>query len=191
MNHIDWNVVAALGSVASAIATITAVAVALFLALWPIQQERRRRQGNAHLVRTQLLAHLRLIRESLGPRSHPLDLVQREAFEPLQHLWMRADLLEAEELQPLNEAVGTLLVLRNRPTVNQRQVRWAQGLINQACMVLDQHHRKPCSKTNRYASGSSTSPFPWKVLSQDRRQPESASFGGRHEKPEPLYPAGA
>jgi hypothetical protein len=137
MTSAGWHTVAVLGILAFAAATFLATSVALFLGLWPTYRERRQRREQASLMRSQLLAHLKVIRESIAPRSHPLDSLQREAYDPLQYLWIQAHVLEAEELRLLNRAHALLLALRNRPSINQRETRMAQDLIDQTCMALE------------------------------------------------------
>jgi hypothetical protein len=137
MTSAGWNAVAVLGILAFVAATFFATSVALFLGLLPIYRERHQRREQASVLRSQLLAHLRVIRESIAPRSHPLDLLQREAYDPLQFLWIQAHVLEVEELRRLNRAHALLLTLRNRPSINQRETRMAQDLIDQTCMALE------------------------------------------------------
>jgi hypothetical protein len=139
MTSAGWNAVAVLGILAFVAATFFATSVALFLGLLPIYRERHQRREQASLMRSQLLAHLRVIRESIAPRSHPLDLLQREAYEPLQYLWIQAHVLEAEELRLFNRAHALLLTLRNRSSINQRETRMAQDLIDQTCMALERY----------------------------------------------------
>ena len=139
MNSAGWNAVALVGVLAFVGATCLATTIALFLGVWPIYREQRRRREQASLVRSQLLATLTVLGESIAPRSHPLDLLQREAYEPLQYLWMQAHLLEAEEWRLLSRTNATLLMLRNKPTVNHRQTRMAQDLIDQTCRTLERH----------------------------------------------------
>ncbi len=134
-----WSAVAAIGFLAFAAATFLATSVALFLGVWPVYRERRQRREQAALVRSQLLAHLTVIRDSIAPRSHPLDLLQREAYEPLQYLWVQAHLLDAEELQLLSRTNAMLLTLRNKPSINQRETRMAQDSIDRTCSVLERY----------------------------------------------------
>ncbi|HJU03747.1 MAG TPA: hypothetical protein VJ692_01245 [Nitrospiraceae bacterium] len=134
-----WTAVAAVGLLTFAVATFLATGVALFLSVWPVYRERRRRSEQATLVRSQLLAHLAVIRDFITPRSHPLDLLQREAYEPLQYLWVQAHLLEAEELQLLSRTQTMLLTLRNKPSLNQRETRMAQDSIDRTCSVLERY----------------------------------------------------
>ncbi|MGH7230049.1 MAG: hypothetical protein ACREJU_01650 [Nitrospiraceae bacterium] len=146
MSSAGWNAIAALGTLAFVAATFLATSVALFLGVWPIYREQRCRREQGSLVRSQLLAHLKVIRESICPRSHPLDLLQREAYEPLQCLWIQAHLLELDEWRLLHRSTALLLVLRNRPTLNQRETRMAQDLIDQTCMALERYDLALCSE---------------------------------------------
>ena len=146
MSSVSWNALSALGLLAFVAATFLAISIALVLALWPIVRERRRRTAQASLVRSQFLAHLKVLRESVMPRSHPLDLLQRDAYEPLHYLWMQTHLLEAEKLRLLNRCNVMLLTLRNRASVNQRETRMAEDLIDQAVAVLERYDLEAASQ---------------------------------------------
>jgi hypothetical protein len=119
-----------------AVATCLAAGTALWIALHLMNRQRRLEERKASVLRAQLLAHFRAIREFIAPRSRPLDLLQKEMYEPLQYLWMLADLLEAEELRAINHCGSMLLALRHKPSVNHTQARMAEKLIDETCSVL-------------------------------------------------------
>ena len=64
----DWNALAGIGSIGSAIATFLAALVALALGVWPIWQERKHRYRKATILRIQMLAQFSLVRDVLKLR---------------------------------------------------------------------------------------------------------------------------
>ncbi len=125
-----------------ALATCFAAGTALWVTLTFLSYERAFRRQKAIVVRAQILGHLLSVREVIVPRSRPLDPGQKEAFEPLQFLWMQADLLSPEEIQLTGHCSATLLALRHKPSLNHTQVRVAQTLIDEACVLLEQTQRE-------------------------------------------------
>ena len=139
MTEMNWSALSAIGTIFAAGAMLIAAAVALFLGLWPAWKDRRQRQANASILRVQLLTQLRMIESQIGPRSHPLDVMEREAFDSLQSLWMQAGILEPTELRMINRCGKVLMTFRNRPRVNKQLVNFVQVLINQTCKALEEH----------------------------------------------------
>ena len=125
-----------------ALATCFAAGTALWVTLTFLSYERALRRQKAIVVRAQILGHLLSVREVIVPRSRPLDPGQKEAFEPLQFLWMQADLLSPEEIQLTGHCSATLLTLRHKPSLNHTQVRFAQTLVDESCVLLEQAQRE-------------------------------------------------
>jgi hypothetical protein len=119
-----------------ALATCLAAGTSLWIALSFIEQGRRLQEAKASVLRAQLTAHLQAIKDSIVPRGRTLDPVQKEIYEPIQFLWMQADLLEPDEVYAVNRCGSTLLALRHRPSVNQTQARLAHNLIDETCSLL-------------------------------------------------------
>jgi hypothetical protein len=119
-----------------AAATCLAAGTALWIALSFVEHQRRLQQKKASVLRAQLVAQFQAIRDSVAPRGRALDVLQKEMYEPLQFLWMQADLLEPEEVHAVNRCGSVLLGLRHKPSVNQTQVRLAHRLIDETCSVL-------------------------------------------------------
>ena len=120
-----------------AVATCFASGTDLWMALAFLEHQRRLQQKKAAILRAQLLAQFQAIREAVLPRGRALDALQKEIYEPLQFLWMEADLLEPEEVHAVNRCGSTLLALRHKPSVNQTQVRLVHRLIDDTCSVLN------------------------------------------------------
>lgn len=131
---------------AAAAAMLIAAAVALFLGLWPIRRERRHQRAKAGILRAQLLSQLKMIETHVTPRSHPPDVIEREAFDSLQALWMQASILEAHELRMINRCATVLMAFRNRPRVNKQLVNFVQDLIDQTRKALEQHPQDSAEK---------------------------------------------
>ncbi|MGH7256858.1 MAG: hypothetical protein ACREIM_00645 [Nitrospiraceae bacterium] len=125
-----------------ALATFFAAGTALWVTLTFFNHERALRRQKASVVRAQLLGHLRSLREVIVPRSRPLESGQKEAFEPLQFLWMQTDLLDPEEIRVISHCGATLLALRHAPSLNHTQGRFAQALIDESCVLLEQTQRE-------------------------------------------------
>jgi hypothetical protein len=66
-----------------------------------------------------------------------LDALQKEIYEPLQFLWVQANLLEPEELHAINRCSSALLALRHKTSVNQTQARLAHRVIDETCVILN------------------------------------------------------
>jgi hypothetical protein len=126
----------ALAIIVLAVATCFAAGTALWIALAVLQTQRTMQQQKASVLRAQLIAQLQVIKEAIVPRGRALDLLQKEIYEPLQYLWMQADLLEPDELQIVHRCTSALLALRHKPSVNQTQARHAYKLIDEACSAL-------------------------------------------------------
>ena len=125
-----------------AFATFFAAGTALWVTLAFFNHERALRRQKAIVVRAQILGNLLSLREVIVPRSRPLEPGQKETFEPLQLLWVQADLLSPEEIQLINHCGATLLALRHKPSLNHTQVRFAQTLVDQSCVLLEQTQRE-------------------------------------------------
>jgi hypothetical protein len=123
-------------------ATFFAAGTVLWVTATFFSRERVLRRQKAIVVRAQLLGQLQSLREGIVPRSRPLDPEQKEMFEPLQFLWVQADLLDPEEIRVINHCGATLLALRHKPSLNHTQVRFAHTLINEACVLLEQTQRE-------------------------------------------------
>lgn len=149
MNEINWNALAAIASSVAAAGMLGVAAVALFLGLWPAWRDRRLRQASASILRSQLLIQLRLIESQIGPRSHPMDVMDREMFDSLQALWMQASILDPQELRMINRCGKVLMAFRNRPRVNKQHVNFVQVVINQACKVLEEHPQDAAEKRHQ------------------------------------------
>ncbi len=119
-----------------AMATCFAAGTALWIALSVLHHQRMLQQKKASVLRAQLIAQLHVIKEAVVPRGRALDLLQKEIYEPLQYLWVQADLLAPEELHVMNRCASTLLALRHKPSLNQTQARLAHNLIDETCSTL-------------------------------------------------------
>ncbi|HJR75773.1 MAG TPA: hypothetical protein VJ805_02335 [Nitrospiraceae bacterium] len=119
-----------------AMTTCLAAGSALWIALAFIERERRMQQKKASVLRAQLVAQLHTVREFVVPRGRPLDPMQKEIYEPIQFLWMQADLLEPVEVQAVNRCISALLALRHKASLNQTQARFALRLIDETCSLL-------------------------------------------------------
>jgi hypothetical protein len=119
-----------------AVATCFASGTALWMARAFLEHQRRLQQRKASVLRAQLLAQFHTIKEAIVPRARALDALQKEIYEPLQFLWMEADLLDPQEVHAINRCSSTVLALRHKPSVNQTQVRLAHRLIDDTCSVL-------------------------------------------------------
>ena len=119
-----------------AVATSFAAGTALWIACAVLHNQRLAQQKKTSVLRAQLIAQLHVIKEAIVPRGRALDPLQKEIYEPLQYLWVQADLLEPEELQIINRCASALLALRHKPSVNQTQARHAHNLIDGACSAL-------------------------------------------------------
>ncbi len=125
-----------------ALAACFTAGTSLWVTVTFFNREGALRRQKAIVVRAQLLGHLQTLREVIVPRSRPLDPEQKEAFEPLQFLWVQADLLDPEEIRAINHCGAVLLALRHKPSVNHTQVRFTQTLIDQSCVLLEQTQRE-------------------------------------------------
>jgi hypothetical protein len=119
-----------------AMATCLAAGSALWIALAFIERERRLQQKKASVLRAQLVAQLHTVREFVVPRGRPLDPMQKGIYEPIQFLWMQADLLEPVEVQAVNRCISALLALRHKASLNQTQARFALRLVDETCFLL-------------------------------------------------------
>jgi hypothetical protein len=119
-----------------AVGTCFAAGTALWIACAVLHNQRLVQQKKASVLRAQLIAQLHVIKEAIVPRGRALDPLQKEIYEPLQFLWVQADLLEPDELQIMNRCASTLLALRHKPSLNQTQARLAHNLIDEAYSAL-------------------------------------------------------
>ena len=69
--------------------------------------------------------------------------MQKESYEPIQFLWMQADLLEPVEVQAVNRCISALLALRHKASLNQTQARLAHRLIEETCSLLQSDENAP------------------------------------------------
>jgi hypothetical protein len=120
-----------------AVATCLAAGASLWIALMFVEQGRRLQQAKASVLRAQLTAQLYAIKDSIVPRGRALDSLHKEIYEPIQFLWMQADLLEPDEVHAVNRCGSTLLALRHKTSVNQTQARLAHSLIDETCSLLN------------------------------------------------------
>jgi hypothetical protein len=120
-----------------AIATCFAAGTALWITLTQLDSQRRLQQRKASVLRAQVVTQLHAIRDSVVPRGRALEPLQKEIYEPLQFLWVQANLLEPEELHALNRCGSTLLALRHKQSVNQTQARLAHRVIDETCVILN------------------------------------------------------
>ena len=120
-----------------AIATCFAAGTALWITLTLLDSQRRHQLRKASVLRAQLIAQLHAIRDSVVPRGRALDALQKEIYEPLQFLWVQANLLEPEELHAINRCSSALLALRHKTSVNQTQARLAHRVIDETCVILN------------------------------------------------------
>lgn len=116
--------------------TAFAAGTALWIALVTLERQCQMQRRKASVLRAQLTAQFHAIRQAITPRGRQLDLLQKEIYEPLQYLWMQADLLEPEEVHAVNECSAALLALRHKPSLNQTQARVACTLIDDTCSLL-------------------------------------------------------
>ena len=145
-----------------AVAVVACVLLSAALVLAILERERLQKRRKADALRAQWLGTLSIIRESLAPRSRPLEPVQKELYEPIHYLWMQADLLEPEELLPVSHCTASLLALRQKPSLNQTQVRLAQTLIEHTCSQLT----RTVERNERRRVGEGTGRRIWRVLTE-------------------------
>ena len=117
--------------------TCFAAGTSLWIALMFVEQGRRLQQAKASVLRAQLAAHLYAMKDAIVPRGRALDPLQKEIYEPIQFLWMQADLLEPDEVHAVNRCGSALLALRHKTSVNQAQARLAHCLIDETCSLLN------------------------------------------------------
>lgn len=119
-----------------AVASCLAAGTALWIAWILVDSQRRLQQKKASVLRAQLIAQLHSIRDSIVPRARALDALHKEIYEPLQFLWVQADLLEPEEIHAVNRCSSIVLALRHKLSLNQTQARLAHRAIDEACAIL-------------------------------------------------------
>lgn len=134
---VNWTAVLGIGLCLLALAIAFAVCVGFYVASKLFCQEWNYHLKKAQILRTALLTQLRFIEERLTPRNHPLDSFGNELFEPLQAMWMQADLLEPEEMQMVHRLCQILFMLRKKPSLNKKEVNMAKDLIHQTYQVFD------------------------------------------------------
>ena len=163
-----------------AFAAFFAAGTALWVTLTFFNHECALRRQKAIVVRAQLLGHLRSLREVIVPRSRPLEPGQKEAFEPLQFLWVQGDLLDPEEIRVINHCGAALLALRHTPSLNQTQVRVAQTFIDESCVLLEQIQRE-AARAHMVEQASWTGPLqallPAWLAGHDRRDRREQQVG--------------
>jgi uncharacterized protein YneF (UPF0154 family) len=134
---VNWTAVLGIGLCLLALAIVFAVCVGFYVVSKLFCQEQNHRLKKAQILRTSLLAQLRFIEERLTPRSHPLDSFGNELFEPLQTMWMQADLLEPEEMEMVHRLCQILFMLRKKSSLNKKEVNIAKELIHQTYQIFD------------------------------------------------------
>lgn len=139
---IDWTAFLGAGVFLLALAVVVAVLAGGWAVNTWIRQQRDHRLQKARILRTEMLIQLRLIENQLTTRHHPLDHFGKELFEPLQALWMQADLLDSQEMEAVHRVCRVLLSLRNKPSLNKKDVNLVMQLIQQTYQVFD----KPVEK---------------------------------------------
>jgi hypothetical protein len=133
-----WAVACLIASVWLGFAILASVILNSALVVTMLERETLQKRRKAEALRAHWLATLGVIRESLVPRSRALEQQQQEMYEPIQYLWLQADVLEPDELLAVNRCSASLLALRHRPSLNQSQARVAQSLIDETSAVLAQ-----------------------------------------------------
>ena len=138
----DWNALAAIGSIGSAIATFLAVLVALGLGVWPIRQEKKHRYRKANILRLQMLAQFSLVRDVLKIR-----MASAAGYDfdwprsTLEVLWNQADLFEEDEYESVSRSIGRLASLRDT-IVTSNEAANLEQLIDQTADTLTKHLSK-------------------------------------------------
>ncbi len=145
MSSTNCTAVVGIGLCLLAAAITLAVAAGVYLAHQWFARQQSQHVKKARILRSQLLSQLRFIEEHLAPRNKPLNPFGQELFEPLQAMWMQADLLEPEEMEAVHRTCRMLLMLRKKPTVTKKDVNAATDSIHQTYRVLEastNFHRK-------------------------------------------------
>jgi hypothetical protein len=133
----NWVGVLGIGLCLLALAIVFAVGVGFYLVRQLFIQQRTQRLQKAEIFRTELIVQLRFLEERLTPRNRPLDRFENELFEPLQAMWMQADLLEPEEMQVVHRLFRSLFMLRKKPSLNKKDLNVVMDLIHQTYQVFD------------------------------------------------------
>jgi hypothetical protein len=137
VNPVNWTAVLGLGLCLLAVAIILAISVGVYLARqWMVQQQSHHLK-KTRILRAQFLSQLRLIEKHLTPRSKPLNNFGSELFEPLQAMWMQADILEPEEMEAVHRTCRILFILRKKPSLNKKDVNVATDAIQQTFRVFE------------------------------------------------------
>lgn len=137
MSWVNWTAIVGFGLILLAVAIFLLVSVSVsFAHQWFIQQQSQHLK-KARILRAQFLFQLRFIEEHLGPRNQPLKAFGHELYEPLQAMWMQADLLTPEEMETVHRTCRILLLLRNKPSLNKKEVNMATDAIRQTCRVFE------------------------------------------------------
>lgn len=137
MSWVNWTAIVGFGLILLAVAIFLLVSVSVsFAHQWFLQQQSQHVK-KARILRTQFLFQLRFIEEHLAPRNQPSKNFDHELYEPLQAMWMQADLLTPEEMEAVHRACRILLLLRNKPSLNKKEVNVATDAIRQACRICE------------------------------------------------------
>lgn len=141
-SEIDWNALAGIGGIGSAIATFLAVLIALVLGVWPIWQERKHHYRKAIIIRGQILAQFSLVQDVLtlrmtSPAAYDFD----KPRNTLEILWNQADLLEEDEYESVARSVGRLVSIRDT-VVDPVEAANLKQLIDQTSDILTKHLSK-------------------------------------------------
>jgi hypothetical protein len=134
---VNWTAVLGLGLCLLAVAIILAVSAGVYFAHQWFVRLQTHQLNKARILRAQFLSQLRLIEEHLAPRSKPLNNFGNELFEPLQAMWMQADILEPEEMEAVHRTCRILFMLRKKPSLNKKDVNVATNAIQQTFRVFE------------------------------------------------------
>jgi hypothetical protein len=137
VNSSNWIGLLGIGLCVLAAAIILAVAAGVYLAHQWVARQESQRLNKARILRAQFLSQLQFIEAHLTPRAHPLNDFGHELYEPLQALWMQADLLRPEEMEAVHRTCRLLLMLRKNPTLNKKDVNMATVAIHQTIRIFE------------------------------------------------------
>jgi hypothetical protein len=143
VSPVNWTAVLGLALCLLAVAIILAVSVGVYLANQWFAQQQSHHLKKARILRAQFLSQLRLIEEHLIPRTQPLNNFGSELFEPLQAMWMQADLLEPEEMEAVHRTCQILFMLRKKPSLNKKDVNVATDAIQQTFRIFEGSANNP------------------------------------------------
>jgi hypothetical protein len=137
VNPVNWSAVLGIGLCLLAIAIIFAVSAGFYVAHQWFERQKAHHQKKARILRTQFLSQLQFIENHLAPKTRPLTAFEQELFEPLQAMWMQADLLEPEEMEAVHRTCLMLLMLRKKPAWNKKDVNAVTDAMQQTYRVFE------------------------------------------------------